>query len=152
MSRSALERGAPELAAIAHRTLTSFGVAMLATIRTDGTPRTDPVEPVFADGELLFGSGRRTAKSRNLLRDPRCALHGLVSRAHSGDPDVKFFGHVEASELAAGWWAESAEGADIYALRVEEAVAITWDLPASRERIYRWSARTGATVRERRYP
>jgi PPOX class probable F420-dependent enzyme len=48
--------------------------AHLATLRKDGVPQVDPVW-VGREGDLiLIGTGERTVKARNALRDPRVAL------------------------------------------------------------------------------
>ncbi|HET8557149.1 MAG TPA: hypothetical protein VFL58_07560 [Gaiellaceae bacterium] len=39
-----------------------------------------------------------------------------------------------------------------YALAIEKAVVVEWDLPASRMRVHRWTAGRGLTVSERTYP
>jgi hypothetical protein len=152
MSWVRLEAEAPELAALARDQLEVFGVAMLATLRGDGSPQLDPIEPVFSAGEILIGSGRATSKSRNLRRDPRFALHGLVRGANAGDPDVKLAGRVEPSQVLAGWWADRARDADVYALSIAEAVVVEWNLRASRMRVHRWAPARGPTVSERSYP
>jgi len=152
MSWRRLEAEAPELAALAQAQLEAFGAAMLATLRADGAPQLDPIEPVFAEGELLVGSGRRTSKSRNLRRDPRVALHALVRGPDGADPDVKLLGRLRPSEIRAGWWTERAAEADVYALELEEAVVVHWDIPASRMRVRRWTSEQGETVIERPYP
>ncbi len=52
MSWSELEREAPELAAFGVQRLTR-GVAYLATVRKDGSPRVHPVSPGFVRGCLF---------------------------------------------------------------------------------------------------
>lgn len=46
----------------------------LATINPDGRPHLTGVGALFADGCFWFESGDQSQKSRNLARDPRCAL------------------------------------------------------------------------------
>jgi PPOX class probable F420-dependent enzyme len=49
--------------------------AKLATVRADGRPHVAPVwYDVDDDGTLVFNTGGRTVKGRNLRRDPRCAI------------------------------------------------------------------------------
>jgi len=49
--------------------------AKLATVRADGRPHVVPVwYDVDDDGALLFNTGERTVKGRNLARDHRAAL------------------------------------------------------------------------------
>jgi hypothetical protein len=47
----------------------------LATVRADGAPRISGNEAWIAAGELWFGSMWRSARSRDLRRDRRFALH-----------------------------------------------------------------------------
>jgi hypothetical protein len=144
---------APELARLCRTRLEEPGVALLGTLRSDGSPRIDPVEPNFAGGELVLGAMRRSAKANALRRDPRCVLHSTVSGPDTGEPDVTLHGHIEPSSARVGWWAERpAEEVEIYAFQVDEAVAIEWNLAASRMVIRRWTAAGGETVRERAYP
>lgn len=46
----------------------------LATTRADGRPHIAGVGATWVDGTLYFVSGPGTRKSRNLDRDPRCAV------------------------------------------------------------------------------
>jgi hypothetical protein len=148
VSWSELERDAPELAALARERLEGR-VAILGTIRADGWPRLDPIEPFFAAGELLIGAGRSSAKARELRRDPRFALHATTA---VGDPDVKLRGHVTPSTLHVGWWSDRPDEADVYALALDEAVAIEWDLPNERMRVRTWTSAGGERVVEKSYP
>jgi hypothetical protein len=96
---------------------------------------------------------RGTAKAHALRRDPRCVLHSAISGPNTGEPDVKLSGRVEASVARIGWWAERpAEEVDVYALQVEEAIAIEWDLAASRMVVRHWTPEAGETRTERAYP
>jgi Pyridoxamine 5'-phosphate oxidase len=67
-----LEAGAPEIARLGRERLEQAGIALLATLRKDGSPRINPVEPHIVDGQLVFAAMRRTTKARDLSRDPRC--------------------------------------------------------------------------------
>jgi Pyridoxamine 5'-phosphate oxidase len=150
-SRFAAE--APELAALCRSRFEEPGVALLGTLRRDGAPRIDPVEPHFVGDALVFGAMRGTAKAHALRRDPRCVLHSTISGPDTGEPDVKLSGRVEPSAALAGWWAERpAEEVEIYAFQVEEAIAIEWDLAVARMTVRRWAPSAGETVAERTYP
>jgi hypothetical protein len=128
-------------------------VALLGTLRSDGAPRIDPVEPHFAGDELVLGAMRGTAKARALHRDPRCVLHSTIGGPDTGEPDVKLNGRVEPFEARVGWWAERpADEVEVYAFQVEEAVAVEWHLAESRMVIRRWTPAAGERVRERPYP
>ena len=153
MSWSRLEAEAPELAHLCRARLEELGVALLGTLRRDGSPRIDPVEPHFVADELVLGAMRGTAKARGLRRDPRCVLHSTISGPNTGEPDVKLSGRVRPSATRAGWWVKRpAEEVEVYALEVEEAVAIEWNLAASTMRVRRWTPAAGETIAERPYP
>jgi PPOX class probable F420-dependent enzyme len=48
--------------------------AHLATLRKSGAPQVDPVWVGREGDRILIGTGERTVKARNALRDPRVAL------------------------------------------------------------------------------
>ena len=95
-SFSEFEAAAPALAAAVKERFTVRTHHTLATLRADGAPRISGTECRFADGELWIGSMWQALKARDLLRDPRYALH-----AGSDDPpgwtgDAKVAGVAEA--------------------------------------------------------
>lgn len=78
---------APEIAGFG---AARFGseVAYLATVRPDGGPRVHPVTPIIGD-ELYLFMEPTSPKGKDLLRDPRYALHCSV--ADSGGGDGEFY-------------------------------------------------------------
>ncbi|MBB1258868.1 PPOX class F420-dependent oxidoreductase [Streptomyces alkaliterrae] len=58
------------------RTFVSHGTrtGKLATVRADGAPHVAPVWFLLDGDELVFNTGARTMKGRNLTRDPRACL------------------------------------------------------------------------------
>ena len=58
----------------AERQLVSSRNYWLSTSWPDGRPHSMPVWAVWHEGALWFSSSRRSRKSRNLARDPRCVL------------------------------------------------------------------------------
>jgi hypothetical protein len=48
---------------------------VLATLRSDGSPRVSGIEATFSDGEVWIGSMPESRKAADLARDPRLALH-----------------------------------------------------------------------------
>ena len=87
---------APELAP---RVLAPFEVerhAILATVRADGSPRVSGVEPKVFDDQLWLGFMPNSFKARDLLRDPRFALHCSSSLARMQEwGDAKISGTAE---------------------------------------------------------
>ena len=80
-----VELGAPELARLGMARLSSARVALLGTLRRDGSPRISPVEPHIAAGQLLIGAMAWSAKASDLRRDPRYVLHSVVTGPDSGE-------------------------------------------------------------------
>ena len=73
-----LEREAPEIAEAGRRLLYQeqpLASGYLATVRKDGGPRVHPVSPILAGEELYVFVVEMSSKYRDLLRDPRFALH-----------------------------------------------------------------------------
>jgi hypothetical protein len=54
-----------------------IGIAYLATVRRDGSPRLHPVSPIFADGSLFLAISGDSPKRWDLANDGRYALHAL---------------------------------------------------------------------------
>jgi hypothetical protein len=48
--------------------------AYWVTLRRDGSPTAHPMGGLYEDGRLLFTSYRKSAKNRNVDRDPRCCV------------------------------------------------------------------------------
>src|SRR6266568_2849902 len=89
-----LETAAPELADLGKQRLEQARVALLATLRKDGSPRISPVEPFLTQEQLLFGAMSWSLKTRDLLRDPRCMLHSAISGPDSGEGELKLYGRA----------------------------------------------------------
>jgi hypothetical protein len=73
-----LEKGAPDLASIGRDEFARSGMAVVGTVRKDGSPRISNVEPVIADGELYLGMMWQSRKAVDVLRDPRLVLRNAV--------------------------------------------------------------------------
>ena len=65
----------------------------VCTVRSDGRPHAVPVWAVWLDEAVWFSTNRRSAKARNLQRDPRLLVH-----LESGDDTVILEGEAEAVE------------------------------------------------------
>lgn len=64
----------------------------LATLRRDGSPRISGSEATFQDGELWLGMMGGSMKARDLLRDPRLALHSAMIDVTMAQGDAKIAG------------------------------------------------------------
>jgi hypothetical protein len=158
MSWRNLEASAPEIAHLGKERLDQARVALLATLRKDGSPRINPVEPYIRDGHLLFGAMSWSLKARDLLRDPRCVLHSAITSPDSGEGELKLYGNaVEANdEMRAscrGWWSEHpVETATVFVLNIEQAAFVSWDLEQGQMTVRRWLSERGYTKNMRQYP
>ena len=90
----------PRLADRARERLVDPGVLLVVTIRKDGTPRLSPVEPFVLDGGLWLSMMWQSWKARDLLRDPRVLLHGIVTDRDGRDGEVKVRGTARVEEDA----------------------------------------------------
>jgi hypothetical protein len=109
----------------------------MATLRQDGSPRISATETQFSHGELWLGSMPNALKARDLLRDPRVAIHSAsadpdeMERESAGD--AKIAGRaVEVTDPAV--IAEVVEGAPpgplhLFRLDVTEIVLTRVELP-----------------------
>lgn len=154
-----LETAAPDIARLGRERLEQARVALLATLRKDGSPRISPVEPFLSQGHLLFGAMSWSAKTRDLLRDPRCVLHSAISGPDTGEGELKLYGRaIEADDrirnsCEEGWWVQRPpDAATVFALNIEQATFISWDTERGQMTARRWWPRRGLIETTRSYP
>src|SRR5919199_6365942 len=90
---------APELA---HEVRECFAVrkhCTLATLRADGSPRISGTEVQLGDEAFELGSMPGALKARDLLRDPRCAVHSPTVDPVDGDESA-WAGEAKVAGLA----------------------------------------------------
>lgn len=161
---SDFEAAAPEMARLGAEHLWRTGLAIVATIRKDGTPRIDPVEPFLSHGHLLLGM-MRSQKVFDLLRDPRCLLHSPISDPTGSEGEFKVRGRAIDARDAGLWegyrqaYAERWKGAPpagfpfrVFSLDIDSAALIRWDIEKSEMIIGLWSPAHGVTETRRKYP
>lgn len=95
---------APELAQAGRALLNQFrvGLAFLATVRKDGTPRLHPVCPILSDDGLFVLITPTSPKRDDLLRDGRYALQ-TFPQPKAGSDEVYMTGKalpVHSPEVA----------------------------------------------------
>ena len=154
-----VELGAPELSRLGLNRLNSARVALLGTLRRDGSPRISPVEPYIAKGQLLIGAMAWSAKASDLRRDQRYALHSAITGPDTGEGELKLTGpaveagqDLRASAADAWWLAQAPEKAVVFALHIGQAVFIDWDINRGLMTVHRWSPASGYAVASRPYP
>ena len=152
------ERQAPGLAGPGRERFDRTHVALLGTVREDGSPRISPVGPVFIKSRLVFGV-MRSPKGDDLERDARCVLHSAIRDAEGSDGEFKIYGRAVAvgdPEILAAegtWWlGRPADRFRVYSMDIDEAVLLSWDWKAERMRLRRWTADRGIVEGERSYP
>ena len=92
MNWADVEAAAPDLAAKVRKRFEAHGLALLATLRRDGSPRISGIETSFGEGELWLGMMPRSLKAADLLRDPRLALHSATADKNVSAGDAKLAG------------------------------------------------------------
>jgi hypothetical protein len=154
-----LEAAAPEIARLGKDRLDRARVALLGTLRKDGSPRISPVEPYLTQGHLLFGAMSWSLKTHDLLRDPRCVLHSAISDPDSGEGELKLYGRAIAADdqirngCQEGWWAaRPTEAASVFSLHITQATFISWDTEHGEMTVRRWSRQLGYRETRRTYP
>jgi hypothetical protein len=74
----AFETDEPEMARFASEQFERSGMALIGTIRSDGSPRISSVQPCILDGELYLGMMWESRKALDLLRDPRLVVRNAI--------------------------------------------------------------------------
>jgi hypothetical protein len=85
-----VEAETPELAAGVRASFDAGKHKTIATLRRDGSPRISGTEAPFYGDNLYLGSMLGAVKARDLLADPRCAIHSATvdTELHLGDAKV----------------------------------------------------------------
>lgn len=83
-----LEAGAPDLAALAKEHFERTGMALVGTLRRDGSPRISCVYPCILEGDLVLAMMWRSRKAVDLLRDSRLVLHNAISTNRGDEVEV----------------------------------------------------------------
>lgn len=158
MSWRDLEAGAPELAREGWARFSRTKVALLGTIREDGSPRISPVEPFLLGGQLVMGV-MPSPKLDDLRRDPRCVLHSSVSDIDGSEGEFKIHGSAGATADPAllnaegTWWVgREPDRVGVFTVEIDEAILVTWSADQGRMMTARWSRATGARELTRTYP
>lgn len=154
---------APRLAAQAQAVFDAHRHKTLATLRADGAPRISGIEAAFGEGALWIGMMPGSRKARDLLRDPRCALHSASVDPDDADPsawtgDAKLSGlavtvHDEAEvgrALRAMGGGDAAGDAHLFRVDVREVVLTRVGDPADHLVIEFWHHERGLRRVERR--
>jgi hypothetical protein len=150
----------PTLGAPIAARLHSTGLAMLGTVRRDGSPRVSPIEVSFFDERLFVGMMPGSRKLLDVRRDPRVMLLTPVADRNDTGGEGKLVGHLEevtdaqmsarvlrSAAEAIGLDPEALAGSPMLEMRIEAAswqfarddVFVTWS----------WRLADGDVVRRR---
>ena len=88
------EQASPELAELGRTRFERFGFLFVATVRSDGGPRVNPVEAYVVDGHLVLNMMWSSLKAKDLLRDPRAYLHTPVTDRLGSPGEFKLTGRA----------------------------------------------------------
>jgi hypothetical protein len=84
----------PDLADEGEKRFDATGLALVGSLRKDGTPRISPTEPLIHNGRLYLGMMWHSTKALDLLRDPRVLVHNTVTDRLGADGEFKVRGRV----------------------------------------------------------
>ena len=85
---------APDVAVFAQEQFAPGHVALVGTIRTDGSPRISSVEPHIREGESYLGMLWRSRKALDVLRDPRLLLRNAVCTSTGDEAEITLRGRA----------------------------------------------------------
>ena len=153
-----VEREAPQLASAARERFDANRHKTMATLRADGSPRISGIEATFGDGRLLLGMMPGSLKARDLLRDPRVAVHSGSPEPPDEDPsdwagDAKVAGRAIAVQdrdaLRAIGVPEGDDAPHVFEVDVTELVVIRVGDPPDHLLIEAWHEGRGVSTTRR---
>ena len=150
MHWSDIEHAQPRLARLGRQRLFEPGVVLVASIRQDGTARLSPVEPLLMDGDLWLSMMWQSGKARDLLRDPRILVHGIVTSRDGAAGEFKVRGTARAegdlavqrryAQTVAGslGWNPQPGRFHLFAVDVSNVSFISYDTPTGDQHVAMW--------------
>jgi hypothetical protein len=161
MNWTEFSQAAPELAGLFRERLDKTGLALIGTIRKDGTPRISPIEPALFEGHLLLGMMYQSQKALDLLRDPRCLLHTIITDKEGTEGEVKLRGravdvtdrglrerHAQDTFEKTGWRPE--EPFHLFSLDIADAAFVQYH-GGERQTVKTWRSGGREQSRERKW-
>ncbi len=158
MRWEAFVAAAGDLGALAVERIARPELALLGTLRRDGSPRISPCEVYVVDADLLLGMMWQSRKALDLLRDPRIVVHSVQTEKSGTSGDVKLYGvavdvpeperreaYCQVLDAATNW--RPSEPYHLFAVDIREAGYIAF---GERRRALVWTERDG--LRKLRHP
>jgi hypothetical protein len=131
----------------------------MGTLRHDGWPRICPVEPFFHGTDLLLGMIWHSRKAQDLLRDPRCVLHSVVTDPDANEGEFKLSARaIPASDLSYlahirdNWGLTPRDPVHVFRIDVVSASFTTYLLEQGLMIVKKWDPSEGETESRRHYP
>ena len=122
----------------------------LATLRRDGSPRISGTEAHVVDGEMVLGMMAGSLKARDLIRDPRLALHSPTIDPPDDDPRG-WSGDAKIAGLAVERLDNEAEdGSHSFSVDIDEVVLTKVGDPPDHLVIESWRPGRGLRRRQRK--
>ncbi len=153
------EERVPQIAGPGAERFQRAHLALLGTLRSNGWPRISPVEPLFISQDLVLGMIWQSMKALDLLRDPRCVLHSVVTHPDANEGEFKLQARAEPAtkpdyfqHIRARWRIGPSAPVRVFTLDILSASITTYDLGQGRMLVKRWRPDTGTLEIARAYP
>lgn len=148
-----IEAQAPEFAVRVQAVFDQHKHKTMATLRRDGSPRISGTELQFVGGDVWIGSMDGALKARDLLRDPRIAIHSGTVDLELQQGDAKIAGRAIEVRDAALWRAVNGEEAspdESYLFRIEISEVVLTRVEGDELAIESWTPARGLRLVRRR--
>jgi hypothetical protein len=154
-----VEAAVPDLARSVRGRFEATGLAFLATLRRDGSPRISGQETLFT-GQLWLGMMTDSRKGDDLRRDPRFALHAASDDKEVSAGDAKLGGRAvevasddEIDAFRADWAAHRGSPAPDGPMLLFRAdiESVSFLRPAGDHLLIEWWTEAGGYSRTDRY-
>ena len=139
-----VEQEAPELAAAVRASFAVRKHCTMATLRADGSPRISGTEVEWTGGELRMGSMTGALKAKDLLRDPRVAIHSPTVDPPEG-AESSWAGEAKVAGRAHELPSDDAS----HAFRIDLTEVVHTAVDGDALRITSWHLGRGVQVRRR---
>jgi hypothetical protein len=140
------EQAEPSFASRVRTLLESRKHLTMATLRLDGSPRISGTEIQIVEGRLQIGSMSGALKARDLMRDPRVAIHGPTS----DPPDERPAGWVGEAKIAGVAKEEdTGDASHRFVIDITEVVVTRLNEAGDRLVIESWHPAAGYQLRDR---
>ena len=148
-----VEAQEPKFAARVRAAFDAHAHKVLATLRTDGSPRVSGIEMSFVAGEPWLAGMPGSVKFADLRRDPRFALHSGSAEPDAFDADAKLSGRAvpvtdpdeRARYAAAAGVAPQNMGFELFRVDLDQVVLVGLNDEKNALVISSWRPSTGLT-------